>query len=278
MQTLHQVKTMAKVNKFLTFIRTILRTPSLINLVIDSSIEAEKKFKKKYPEISPLPQINLENLGIKKAAEVDTFLLDGGSLITDLQLLNTLSMRDDITSYLEIGTWRGESVYNVAKNIEDCTTINLSGKEMKDMGLNSRYADQHGILSQKNPKIKHIEANTKIFDFSSLNKKYDLIFIDGDHSYEMVLNDTKKVFENLMHENSIVVWHDYAYSPRKIRYEVFQAILDGVGKKNQKYLYHPQNTMCAVFINEKLPVTVFDDMADPVKIFKIRIDSENFSR
>ncbi|MEJ5103612.1 class I SAM-dependent methyltransferase [Chryseobacterium sp. MYb328] len=268
---------MAKVNKFLSFIRTILETPSLINLVLDSSFESEKKFKKKYTEISSLPQIDLKLLGKEIAGDIDTFILDGSSLITDLQLLKTLSMRDDINSYIEIGTWRGESVYNVAKHVEDCTTINLSKEEMKEMGLNVKYADQHGILSQKNPQIIHLEANTKFFDFSALNKKYDLVFIDGDHSYEMVLNDTKKVFENLLHENSIVVWHDYAYSPRKIRYEVFQAILDGVGKENHGYLYHPQNTMCAIFIKGKFPTTLFDDMAIPSKVFNVKIHSEEFS-
>ncbi|MDN3690879.1 class I SAM-dependent methyltransferase [Chryseobacterium tructae] len=268
---------MAKVNKFLSFFRTILETPSLINLVLDSSLEAEKKFKKKYTGISSLPQIDMKLLGDKVAEDIDSFILDGGSLITDLQLLKTLSMRNDVNSYIEIGTWRGESVYNVAKYTEDCTTINLSKKEMKEMGLHVKYAEQHGILSQKNPQINHLEANTKFFDFTSLGKKYDLVFIDGDHSYEMVLNDTKKVFDNLLHENSIVVWHDYAYNPLKIRYEVFQAILDGVGKENHGYLYHPQNTMCAIFIKGKFPTTPFDDKAAPTKILNVKIHSEEFS-
>ena len=145
-----------------------------------------------------------------------------------------------------IGTWRGESVYNVAKFVDDCTTLNLSAKEMDELGWEKKYALQHGILSKKNEKILHLTGNTKSFDFAGLHKKYDLIFIDGDHSYDMVLSDTKKVFKNLLHEKSIVVWHDNAYITQKIRYEVFKAILHAVGEENHQYFYHPKNTMCAI--------------------------------
>ena len=92
----------------------------------------------------------------------------------------------------------------------------------------------------------------------------------------MVLNDTKKVFKNLLHENSIVVWHDYAYSAQKIRYEVFKAILDAVGDENHQYLYHPKNTMCAIFTKAQLPTNVFDEMEIPQKIFELKIDSKTF--
>jgi len=267
----------SKINKILSFIRIILKKPSLINIILDSPLVAEERFKKKYPNFTSLPQIDLEQLGEEVPKNISTFILDGGSLITDLQLLSTLASRQDVNSYLEIGTWRGESVYNVAKYVDDCITINLSAAEMKAMGLSPEYAEQHGILSSKNPKILHIGANTKTFDFSSLNKKYDLVFIDGEHSYEMVLNDTQKVFKHLLHNNSIVVWHDYAYSPQNMRYEVFQAILDGVGNENHAYLYHPKNTLCAVFTKKKLKSSAFDKMKFPEKIFTVNIEKENFS-
>ena len=267
----------AKINKILSFIRIILKKPSLINIILDSPLVAEERFKKYYPNFKALPQIDIEQLNEKIPENIETFILDGGSLITDLQLLSTFASKKDVNSYLEIGTWRGESVYNVAKYVDDCTTINLSVEEMKEMGLSPEYAEQHGILSAKNPKILHLGANTKTFDFASLNKKYDLVFIDGEHSYEMVLNDTQKVFEHLLHDNSIVVWHDYAYSPQDIRYEVFQAILDGVGTENHPYLYHPKNTICAIFTKVQLKPSVFDKMKFPENIFRIGIEKNTFS-
>jgi len=266
----------AKINKILSFIRIILKRPSLINIVLESPFVAEEKFKKRYPHFISLPQIDIEQISDNIPKSVDTFILDGGSLITDLQLLSAIAARKDVNSYLEIGTWRGESVHNVAKYVDDCTTINLSTEEMKSMGLSPEYAEQHGILSSKNPNILHLGANTKTFDFASLNKKYDLIFIDGEHSYEMVLNDTQKVFKHLLHENSVVVWHDYAYSPQNIRHVVFQAILDGVGNENHSHLYHPKNTLCAVFTKAKLISSAFDKMKFPESIFSVELEKKRF--
>lgn len=268
----------SKFKKFLSFISGVAQQPSLINLVTNSNEVSKRKFLQKYPNISSLPQIEIKDLADKALTEkIESFLLDGSSLVTDLHLLMTLANRDDCTSYLEIGTWRGESVYNVSKVVGECVTVNLSAKEMKEMGWNPKYAEQHGILSKKNPAIQHLEANTKDFDFSLLQKKYDLIFIDGDHSYEMVLNDTRKVFKDLVHENTIVVWHDYAYNPQKVRYEVFQAILDAVGQENHGFLYHPANTMCGVFFKGNIRSSVFDEMHMPAKIFEISLEEKSFT-
>src|SRR5690606_31492997 len=136
-----------------------------------------------------LPEIHLHQLDSEPDLQVEMCFLDGASMPTDLALLKTLAKTRN--SYFEIGTWRGESVWNVAKHIEDCSTLNLSSQEMDAMGLPKKYGELHGIISKNNPKIKHLEGNSKNFDFKGLNKKYDLIFIDGDHSYEMVRNDTE---------------------------------------------------------------------------------------
>ena len=268
----------SKTQKLFSFFQIFLRKPYLLNLVINSKDVFKENFLKKYPNISSLPQIDIKDLNEKGSVKmVESFLLDGSSLITDLQLLATLANRETVDSYFEIGTWRGESVHNVAKYAKDCTTLNLSESDIKKLGLGEKYALQHGILSKKNPKILHLTGNTSTFDFENLDKKYDLLFIDGDHSYEMVLNDTQKVFQHLVHENSIVVWHDFAYSAHKIRFEVFEAILDGVGVENHPYLYHPKNTMCAVFIKESFPKTAFDEMQFPEKLFTITLEEEKFN-
>lgn len=273
----HYSEMTAKIQKLFSFIKVILKQPSLINLITDSNIVFEERFKQKYSNFISLPQIEIKDLNDQIIIDrVESFLLDGSSLITDLQLLATLANRSDVKSYFEIGTWRGESVYNVAQFVQDCTTLNLSGEEMNAMGWPEKYALQHGILSTKNPNILHLTGNTTTFDFRGLKKKYDLIFIDGDHTFDMVLSDTKKVFKELLHDNSIVVWHDYAYSAQKIRYEVFKAILDAVGEENHQHLYHPKNTMCAVYTKKRLPTTPFDEMQSPTKIFEINIKQKGF--
>jgi hypothetical protein len=81
-----------------------------------------------------------------------------------------------------------------------------------------------------------------------LNKKFDLVFIDGDHHYEMVKNDTEKVLRYLAHERTIVVWHDYARNPETVRWEVLAGILSGCQPGLHQNIYHVAHTLCAVYI------------------------------
>ncbi len=266
---------MTKLQKLKKSIQYIIKQPSLVNLILDQNDIRKQQFQKTYPNFLSLPEVSLDEISNQNfESNVDLFILDGGSLPTDLALLKTLAKGKD--SYFEIGTWRGESVWNVAKEIEDCTTLNLSKAEMEAMGWNKRYAELHGILSKKNPKILHLEGNTKTFDFAGLNKKYDLIFIDGDHSYEMVKHDTEQVFKHLVHDKSVVVWHDYAYNAEKIRYEVFKAILDGTPKEFHQNIYHPQNTMCAVFNRENYRTSAFESPKTPEFLFEVNLKSNQF--
>jgi len=144
------------------------------------------------------------------------------------------------------------------------------------MGWDPKYAELHGILSKKNPDIKHLEGNTKTFDFKALNEKFDLIFIDGDHSYEMVKHDTEEVFKNLVHENSVVVWHDYAYNPEKVRYDVFTAILDALPAELHANLYHVENTMCAIFIKGDFKTKTFESPKKPEFLYEVSLKSNPF--
>lgn len=260
---------MSKIKKAVKALQNIIEEPTLINLVLNDRDVKKKEFLKKYPQFESLPQINFFDLGEDFDETIDLCFLDGGSIPTDLALLKTLAKGKE--SYFEIGTWRGESVWNVAKVIDDCTTFNLSKKDLLELGVKEKYADLHGTISKKNPQILHLEGNSKTFDFKGLHKKYDLIFIDGDHSYEMVKNDTQKVFEDLVHEDSVVVWHDYAFSPEKIRYEVFQGILDGLPTDFHQNLYHVANSMCAVFIKGDFKTKTFESLQEPEFLFEVNL-------
>lgn len=260
---------MNKIKKTVQALQNILQEPSLLNLILNDREVKKNEFLKKYPHVETLPQINFSDLSEDFEETVDLCFLDGGSLPTDLALLKTLAKKK--RNYFEIGTWRGESVWNVAKVVEDCTTFNLSRDEIITLGIDKRYAELHGVISKKNPSIRHLEGNSKTFDFGSLHKKYDLIFIDGDHSYEMVKNDTEKVFQNLVHEDSVVVWHDYAFNPEIVRYEVFMGILDGLPKKYHRNLYHVANSMCAVFIKGDFKTQAFESLKEPEFLFEVNL-------
>jgi predicted O-methyltransferase YrrM len=237
-----------KVLKSLKALAILARKPYLLNLVLDENDQWRNRFTSRYPDKEKLRMISLADLLGTIHETVSPFLfLDGGSLPTDLLLLKGLARKFENCSYFEIGTWRGESVANVASVAEDCYTMDLPDEEKRALGMSEAYIKDHAVLSRHLSNVNHLKENSFTYDFSSLNKKFDLVFIDGDHHYESVKRDTQKVFSHLVHPNSIVVWHDYAYNPEKVRYEVLNAILDGVAPEFQGNIYAVSNTMCAVY-------------------------------
>jgi predicted O-methyltransferase YrrM len=184
-------------------------------------------------------------------------------------LLQAISKQYERCKYFEIGTWRGESVVNVAQHAAECYTLNLSQKDLLASGKTQAYADSHGILSKGKQNIIHLEGNSLTYDFSKLNKKFDLVFIDGNHRYDYIKNDTEKVFAHLVHDQSTVVWHDYAYDPGNIRYEVMAGILDGLQTQYHDQLYYVSNTLCAIFTTQKLKTSLLVETAIPNKLFTV---------
>ena len=263
---------MNKIAKLIKTIFLVIKRPSLVNYILDADEVWNWKLQKKYPKKSTLPVIEMDDLLPNFNQKLNNFtFLGGGSLPTDIMLLKTLANNIENCSYFEIGTWRGESVVNVAETAKECFTLNLSKKEMLDLQMPKEYANLHGFFSKGIDNVTHLQGNSLNFDFAGLNKKFDLIFIDGNHSYDFVKSDTMNVFTHLIHDNTIVVWHDYAYHPEKIRPEVLAGILDGIPSQYHTNLFHVSNTLCAIYTNNKFATHNFKSVVSPNKTFKISV-------
>lgn len=249
--------------------------------VIESGVNAQQEYQFKNAlisdyKINQLPTIDLLELFPSFKEELATYsFLDGTSLITDIILLKKMARSYAACNYLEIGSWRGESIKNISEVAAHCTSLTLSPDEMKSMNISKEFVDVHGIFSKNTNNITEILHNSQTFDFNSLNEKFDLIFIDGDHTYQGVLNDTKKTFNLRKDDSSIIVWHDYGFSTESVRHSVLKAILDGIPVEKHKNLYHVSNTMCAVYIENRSFSTYFTKFPTyPNKKFSITIETD----
>lgn len=262
---------MNKISKLIKASCLLLKKPYLLNKVIDDD-EIWRKKCEPWIETGKLPEVRFNALTDKEEFTVKPFaFMEGGSLPTDLALLKLLAGTFDACRYFEIGTWRGESVANVADVAAGCTTLNLPPRLMEEAGMPAEYIGQHAMFSQGLANVIHLEGDSAVFDFGGLNKKYDLIFIDGDHHYASVKNDTVNVFNHLVHSNSIVVWHDYAWQPGNIRYETLAAILDGVSQNMHHRLYAVRNTLCAIYFPRELPSSEASAVAIKDEAFEVNI-------
>lgn len=199
--------------------------------------------------------------------------LDGGCIPPDLALLRALCDKYGVQDYLEIGTWRGESVANVADTGALCVSVNLPDQEMRDLGLDEDYVGLHRFFSEHLSHVNHIQANSHSFDFAKLDRKFDLIFIDGDHHTESIAKDTATAFSLLKSDNAMIVWHDYALGPETPRFEVLAGILDACPPEERKYLYHVSNTLSAIYTREKVPYHPLVKNANPEFYFSMQIET-----
>lgn len=227
----------------------ILGNPRLLNLVLDDNENWKNYIARKYAGQLTFRKLSFLDIFGEFEDQVNPYtFLDGGSMVTDLLLLRKLASRFEDCSYFEIGTWRGESVANVAQVAKECYTVDLPDADKKRIGMSKEYIDQHGILSKPYPNVIHLKENSMHFDFGTLNRKFDLIFIDGDHHYKSIMNDSSEVMKYLCHENTIIVWHDACYNPEKPRYEVISAILDSTPTRMHDNIFLIKNSLCAVYL------------------------------
>jgi predicted O-methyltransferase YrrM len=238
---------MNKLSKALHAFVQIARKPYLLNHILNDEQVKKEEFETTFRQ--SLKQIPITQfIAPNEKVTVEPYAFLGGScLATDMALLQQLCKRNKVEDYLEIGTWRGESVANVAPYVKNCFTLNLPDEMMKSMGLDPDYINMHRHFSEGIPNITHLFGHSQSFDFGKLNKKFDLIFIDGDHHADAVQKDTITALTLMKSERSILVWHDASIDPETPRFEVLEGIYRAVPKENHKHIYLVSNSLCAIY-------------------------------
>jgi hypothetical protein len=198
--------------------------------------------------------------------------LEGGSTPIDLALLKALARRYDHCRYFEIGSWRGESVANVAAVAAECISLSLSDDEIRSAGWNERYVAISKFFSRDLKNVVHIGHDSKTFDYAPYVGQCDLVFIDGDHSYDGVRADTEHAFRLLRDDRSVIVWHDYMRASEiDVMWGVVAGLLDGAPSEATRQLYHVSNTLCAIHIKGEFRAAPTVVPAMPTKVFDVAI-------
>lgn len=267
---------MNKLHKFTKAIGRIIRHPYLLNLVLNDEQSNKEDVIRKYGLADGLPVIEINGLfpDFHEIAKPYAYL-SGATMPIDIALLRALAKRYDVKEYFEIGTWRGESVANMAEVAQHCTTLNLPKNEIVKLTGNQNYADLHCFFSKDLNNVEQIWGNSLTYDFTQHLDKYDMVFIDGDHHYESVKKDTETAFKLLKGERSVIVWHDYGLDPETIRWDVMCAILDGAPAEKRKNIYHISNTLCAVYLPDDFTSHKLVPYETPKKYFEIDIKTHN---
>ena len=123
-----------------------------------------------------------------------------------------------INNYLEIGVHNGCSMGYVLQSnykIENCYGIDLFEDTFYKDSLNkNKIYSNLQLLNKNKNNIKLIKGNSTSKEIiNSINNiKFDIIFIDGDHTYEGVKKDFLNYY-NLLNKNGIMIFDDYNQAP-----------------------------------------------------------------
>lgn len=124
--------------------------------------------------------------------------------------------------YLEVGVHQGRSLWTAREAAKKSVEI-------------------YGVDILDDPKIKgthFIQGDSKTLDF---DKVIDVIFIDGDHSYEGCKADIENWYPR-MKENGVMLFHDCDdTSPG-----VVQAVKEFVEENKLKDVYYAENPRCSM--------------------------------
>lgn len=254
---------------------TLVRKPGALGKVLEWPDEWEyrERIQAQYGLGRGLPTIDLFDLVPGLDEHIDPYCFNNGSSRPiDLALLKALARRFPACRYLEIGTLRGESLRNVATVAAECVSLSLSNDDMAARGWSPGYLENNGLFLDGLPNLTRIGQDSQTFDFSSLGT-FDMMFVDGDHTYRGVKNDTENVFRLLKDKRSIIVWHDYGAEYDTPAWSVMAGILDGCPSAERKHLYHVSNTLCAIYIRDQFVTHFAEHPVVPDKVFSVRITS-----
>jgi len=147
--------------------------------------------------------------------------VDGNVSVLEPVAIATLVRRYEPENIFEIGTFDCRTTLNLALNSSDPArvfTLDLPKSEAANAlwAINSQdmtyvNKDSSGTRFRNTDlerKINLLYGDSAVFDFMPYHNKIDCVLIDGAHSYEYVLNDTRAALKMLRNGKGVILWHD----------------------------------------------------------------------
>lgn len=128
-------------------------------------------------------------------------------------LFETYKLNKKSLNVLEIGSFEGNSSLFLLRNLKKikltCVDTFTGSDEHKNINFNKIYSNFKYNMSKLNTNVK-IVNNTSSFFFKKNKQNYDLIYVDGSHSYKDVLQDAFNSFK-ILKKNGIIIFDDFLW-------------------------------------------------------------------
>lgn len=172
--------------------------------------------------------------------------------IMRFHVLHEFIMQNNFKKYVEIGLGKGMTVEYLLKNIKDpefrmygvdpfLTYPELRKNNAASLRFIRTMHRNEGLVAAAVNGDPRFTLVKKMSDDASLDFEHeslDLVFIDGNHSYEYVLRDMEN-WTPLVRKGGIVAGHDYATNPKSRYYDVQKAVHEFGDKHGYEILLAP---------------------------------------
>lgn len=203
---------------------------------------------------------------LKKIAEeyslnLEISFIAGSAFPLNYAILKALCLKFNPKCYLEIGSYIGESIYNIEDICDKCISITAPLNAPYSM---KGYCEQFGIHNFSNrlineEKVTQYLTNSQKFKFNKISEKPDLILIDGDNSYQGIYNDTVHI-RSIRKKNTIILWQCIKRNPSSKRpYDNnLKAIKEALTLKEYKNVYIFDNSGFGIYLPDKYMTEIKD--------------------
>ena len=184
---------------------------------------------------------------IGKTSDYEAWILSSLSKISkDIFEFGTCSGKT--TALMAINSPEDAKIISLTLSFNQAQNLNLDNKDNKVSIRNIINESSYDkfLFSGKNyeKKIKVIFLDSRELNTNDYNGKFDLIFIDGGHTYSIVKNDSEKAFK-MLKPKGVILWHDYVPGKRSSKDVVNYLNSISIEKK----IFHIENTSLCYFNN-----------------------------
>tara|TARA_B100000787_G_scaffold130682_1_gene99595 strand:- start:273 stop:1043 length:771 start_codon:yes stop_codon:yes gene_type:complete len=200
-----------------------------------------------------------DNLIIQSFSVPSSYQVVGMTSDYESWILSCLSKVSD--NIFEFGTCSGKNTMLMALNSKKNSnivslTLNQNQSKKLTSDKNDNNTSIRNIVNESNyekflfsgkeieKKIRVIFIDSKKFNTDEYLQKFDLIFIDGGHTYSVVESDSKKAFE-MLSSKGVIIWHDYVVGKESCR-DICKYINE---LEKEKKIFHIKDTSMCYFKN-----------------------------
>jgi len=145
----------------------------------------------------------------------------GNVTLFELAVIGGVLSRLRPKTAFEFGTFDGRTTLNIAGSGDcDVYTLDLPCDQLGSVALKIERSDQtfikkavSGVRFHNRPqerRITQLYGDSAAFNFDKYLGDIDFVFVDASHSYEYVLNDSRKAIQLLRNGRGVILWHDYS--------------------------------------------------------------------